>query len=42
MTFLKELIIILRKEQSYAKIIDIKLKKVRDFPLSQNVDLVDK
>ena len=39
-TFLKKLIIILKKGQSYAKVINIKHQKVKDFSLSQNVGLV--
>ena len=44
MTFLKELmiIIILKREQSYAKIIDTNLKKIDDFSLSQKIGLVCK
>ena len=39
-TFLKELIIIFKRRQSHIKIIEIKLQKVKDFSLSQNVGLV--
>ncbi len=39
-TFLKELIIILRRGQLRAKVIDIKLKNIENFSPSQNVGLV--
>ena len=41
-TFFKKLITILNRGQLRPKIIDIKLQKVNDFSLSQNIGLVCK
>ncbi len=42
MTFFEELMIISRRWQLHIKVIDIKLKKIEDFSLSQNVDLISR